>query len=320
LGISLVDAKEISARDYIWPALLMERVETTFNVATMMLQADLWPEFGPSDWQYLSTQPLQDVHDRSLPASEFLKQRYGSVEFFRNCMVHETPAQAAAMDTWSGADTVVIEAAVAAKQVIDIVGQFLQQQPEFIESVIQKGVIVGHADSKYANILIHATTRDQVVEMVKARALRTYILDPQVLPLKEGMLVKPGSDGRLRSEGISYAHWNIVPEEQQVIYGAMLWQVMGREDMYWKVVNAVLETRMAGLSGPERELYQVWILLQTAYKLAGVETLVQSRNWLGHVGRNGTQMDPYLELTMKRFPRTALKLARQAADLGGLHY
>jgi hypothetical protein len=310
--VELMDRREISAEDNIWPALVMRKERLEFSVAEVLLewQKGNLPELTEQNMVVLVTQSVLAYDKKGIPVSPQLKQRFGTVDFFRRCLVFETPASAAGMteNPFIRTDEVIKTAAAAAQEALVITDEFIATYPDYIEEEVREREIVGHADSKFSNTSIRVENREELIEVIKSGEIPFVILDAQSLAVNPGLMF-----GR---EGYDYAHWRIVPREQQWAYafGQLLGMGLNR------IRNAALERlkEASGMAGSWSQLDQAFYLLQEAYKAVGVEPFVNAFGWSAL--KPDGEPAAMLELTMKCYPQAGLEVARDVAEIVGLSW
>jgi hypothetical protein len=310
-GVMLHPVGDVSAEKKIWPALVMELKETQFNVAQVLVDwvNGGWDELDQDDIVYLLSEAVM-LYDRSaIPASDQLKQLFGSKEFFRRCLVGETPRDAALMGSWAGADEVVKKAASYAQEITKISDLIIS---DYSELFIYIPLVIGHADSKFSNTIIEASSHAELIRAIKSRQISLLALDAQHLAVKPGVFRKYENGKWIGIDGINYAHWRIVPQMQQWAYALMQLMGMGLEDLHNQVLEEVLKQSQYEHLWDNGMQAAYW--LQAAYKMGGVEPLVHAHNWLASTQTN-RETKYLLEMTMKKYPQAAAESARRAARL-----
>ena len=209
--------------------LLMEKVPLVASVANVIADwPDLWPEFSTSDMENLCAAGALAFDRGSIRAPSSLQERYGTAEFFRHCLVLETPLQAAQMGELpqSRHNPAIVAASDYAKRLVGVFEQFVDEHADRLD-VAGRTVVIGHADTKPSNAAIAAKSRDEVVQMVKNPDLLQFVLlDAQSLAVKAAML--HGTE----EGGVYYAHWPFVPRVQQVAFSLKSLLGLGLDDMH----------------------------------------------------------------------------------------
>ena len=319
VGVEQIDAStvrlrpidECSVAERVFPALMMERVPVIASVANVIAEwPDLWPEFSPADVENLCAAGALAFDSGSIAAPAELQTRYGTAEFFRHCLVLETPLQTARMGELAQYrdNPTIVAAAEYAKKTVHIFERFIDEHGDRLDEV-GRTVVIGHADTKPSNAAIAATSRAEVVEMVKNPDLLQFVLlDAQSLAVKAAML--HGTE----EGGVYYAHWPFVPRVQQLAYSLKSLLGLGLDEMHDHALDLVLQ----GAFGTTLEEWDPWWLafyyIQVAYKMGGVEPLVNADNYNA---KSPAEIagDHRLQLVMERYPARALQLAEHALRL-----
>lgn len=302
---------ECSAPERIFPGLLMQRVPAVASVANVIAGwPDLWPEFSATDVENLSAAGALAFDRGSIKAPVALQERYGTTEFFQQCLVLETPLRAARMSEMPQYrdNPVIVAASDHAKRIVDVFEQFVAEHADRLDGV-GGTVVIGHADTKPSNAAIAATTRDEVVEMVKnPEILRFILLDAQSLAVKSAML--HGTE----EGGVYYAHWPFVPRVQQLAFSLKSLLGLGLDDMHDNALDMVLD----GAFGTTMREWDPWWLafyyIQVAYKMGSVEPLVNADNYNAKSPAE-IKDDHRLQLVMEKYPAKAVEVAEHALNL-----
>ncbi len=302
---------ECSAPERIFPGLLMQRVPAVASVANVIAGwPDLWPEFSATDVENLSAAGALAFDRGSIKAPVALQERYGTTEFFQQCLVLETPLRAARMSEMPQYrdNPVIVAASDHAKRIVDVFEQFVAEHADRLDGV-GGTVVIGHADTKPSNAAIAATTRDEVVEMVKnPEDLRFILLDAQSLAVKSAML--HGTE----EGGVYYAHWPFVPRVQQLAFSLKSLLGLGLDDMHDNALDMVLD----GAFGTTMREWDPWWLafyyIQVAYKMGSVEPLVNADNYNAKSPAE-IKDDHRLQLVMEKYPAKAVEVAEHALNL-----
>jgi hypothetical protein len=300
-----------SASDRIFPGLLMERVPAVASVANVITEwPERWPEFSAADVENLSAAGALAFDRGSVQAPVALQERYGTAEFFRHCLVLETPLQAARMGEMPQYrdNPAIVAASGHAKRVVEIFDQFITEHEERLAEA-GRTVVIGHADTKPSNAAIAATTRDEVVEMVKnPELLRFILLDAQSLAVKSAML------HGTQEGGVYYAHWPFVPRVQQLAFSLKSLLGLDLDDMHDNALDRVLQ---GAFDTSLREWDPWWLAfyyIQVAYKMGTVEPLVNADNYNAK-SPSEIKHDHRLQLVMERYPARAVQIAEHALQL-----
>ena len=170
-------------------------------------------------------------------------------------------------------------------------------------------MVIGHADTKPNNAAIAANTRDEVVTMVKnPEQLRFVLLDAQSLAVKAAML--HGTE----EGGVYYAHWPFVPRVQQLAYNLKSLLGLNLDQIHDRALDIVLQTAFNTSLDDWDPWLKAFYYLQVAYKMGGVETLVNADNYNAKTPEE-IKRNPRLRLVMETYPPKALELAHRALDL-----
>jgi hypothetical protein len=170
-------------------------------------------------------------------------------------------------------------------------------------------VVIGHADSKPKNAAIAASTRDEVVAMVKnPQQLKFVLLDAQSLAVKASML-HDTEEG-----GVYYAHWPFVPRVQQLAFNLKSLLALKLDRIHDRALDIVLQTAFNTSLEDWDPWTKAFYYLQVAYKMGGVEPLVSADNYNAKTPEE-LKRDIRLRLVMETYPPKALELAHRALDL-----
>ena len=302
---------ECSVPERVFPGLLMEKVPVVASVANVIAEwPDLWPEFSATDVENLCAAAALAFDRGSIGAPASLQVRYGTAEFFRHCLVLETPLQTAQMGALPQYrdNPVIVAASDHAKRLVDVFKQFTEEHVDRLDEV-GRTVVIGHADTKPSNAAIAATTRDEVVEMVKSpERLQFVLLDAQSLAVKAAVL--HGTE----EGGVYYAHWPFVPRVQQLAYNLKSLLGLGLDDMHHNALDLVLQGAFDTTLGEWDPWWLAFYYIQVAYKMGGVEPLVNADNYNAKSPAE-IKDDHRLQLVMEAYPAKALELAEHALKL-----
>ncbi len=300
-----------SVTERIFPGLLMERVPAVASVANVITEwPERWPEFSAEDVENLSAAGALAFDRGSVQAPTALQERYGTAEFFRHCLTMETPLQAARMGELPQYrdNPAIVAASDHARRVVDIFEQFITEHEGRLDEA-GRTVVIGHADTKPSNAAIAATTRDEVVEMVKnPELLRFILLDAQSLAVKSAML--HGTE----EGGVYYAHWPFVPRVQQLAFSLKSLLGLGLDDMHDHALDTVLKGSFDTTMGDWDPWWLAFYYIQVAYKMGTVEPLVNADNYNAKSAAE-IKNDHRLQLVMERYPVKAVQVAEQALQL-----
>jgi hypothetical protein len=302
---------ECSAPRRVFPGLLMEKVPAEASVANVIVEwPDLWPELSAADIANLCAACALAFDRGSIEAPTALQERYGTAEFFRHCLVLETPLKTARMGALPQYrdNPVIVAASDQAKRLVDVLEHFIEEHADRLDEV-GRTVVIGHADTKPGNAAIAAATRDEVVEMVKDPELLQFVLlDAQSLAVKSAML--HGTE----EGGVYYAHWPFVPRVQQPATTLAILLGLGLDNVHDSALDLVLQ----GAFDTTLDEWDPWWLafyyIQVAYKMGGVEPLVNADNYNA---KSPIEImdDHVLQLMMEAYPTRALELADHALKL-----
>ncbi len=301
-----------SVKNRIWPALQMNLVPTEFNLGDMLLQhyqSGELPRLSESDFEIMFTQSILGYYERAIPASDLLRQEYGSLDFFYRCMVEETPWLTAQIGNWERADEAMKEAGALAEETRQMIGLFLlERDSDFMRRLAQR-VVIGHADTKGFNILLNYQSLDELRGAINDRHLECVYIDPQTLITNPGTMKEPGTFGKVVSRTMQLAHWSIVPREQQLAYLLIQLRGMGLDSLADTVKSNVLTYTGEGKSWTTLDhcLFEMFI----AYKMM-VETVVNTPRWLAGIENGSNANDPVMQLVMRRYPIEARAIAERA--------
>ena len=309
--LRLLPIDECSVPQRVFPGLMMEKVPLVASVANVIAEwPDAWPEFSADDIAHLYAAGALAFDRGSIKAPTSLRERYGTAEFFRRCLVLETPLLAARMGESPRYrnNPAIVAAADHAAKMVDVFAEFVDEYPERLDEA-GRTVVIGHADTKPSNAAIAATTRDEVVEMVKnPELLRFVLLDAQSLAVKAPML--HGTE----EGGVYYAHWPFVPRVQQLAFSLKSLLGLGLDDLHDNALDLVLQ----GAFGTTLDEWDRWWLafyyIQVAYKMGGVEPLVNADNYNAK-SPDEIKSDHRLKLVMEAYPAKALEIAERALAL-----
>ena len=309
--VRLRPIEECSAQERVFPALLMEKVPLVASVANVITEwPDLWPEFSAADVANLCAAGALAFDRGSINAPASLQQRYGTAEFFRQCLVLETPLQTAQMGALPQYrdNPAIVTASDYAKKIVNVFEQFISEHADRLDDV-GRTVVIGHADTKPSNAAIAATTRDEVVEMVQSpEKLQFVLLDAQSLAVKAAML--HGTE----EGGVYYAHWPFVPRVQQVAYNSKSLLGLGLDDIHDEALDVVLQRAFDTTLLKWDPWWLAFYYIQVAYKMGCVEPLVNADNYNAK-SQTEVKSDHRLQLVMEAYPARALKLAEHALSL-----
>ena len=319
VGVGQIDAStvrlrpidECSVEERVFPALMMEKVPVVASVANVIAEwPDLWPEFSAADVENLCAAGALAFDRGSIAAPPELQKRYGTAEFFYHCLVLETPQQTARMGELPQYrdNPVIVAAADYAKRTVDIFDHFISEHRDRLDEV-GRTVVIGHADTKPSNAALAATSRDEVVEMVKNPDLLQFVLlDAQSLAVKAAML--HGTE----EGGVYYAHWPFVPRVQQLAYSLKSLLGLGLDEMHDHTLDLVVQGAFDTTLNDWDPWWLAFYYIQVAYKMGGVEPLVNADNYNA---KSPTEIkgDHRLQLVMERYPAKALELAERALRL-----
>ncbi len=302
---------ECSVPQRLFPGLLMERVPNVASVANVIAEwPDLWPEFSATDVENLCAAGALAFDRGSIRAPESLQEHYGTAEFFRHCLVLETPLQTARMGAMPQYrdNPVIVAASDHAKRLVDVFEQFIEEHAHRFDEV-GRTVVIGHADTKPSNAAIAATTRDEVVEMVKNPELLQFVLlDAQSLAVKAAVL--HGTE----EGGVYYAHWPFVPRVQQPATYLKSLLGLGLDDLHDNALDLVLQGAFETTLGEWDPWWLAFYYIQVAYTMGGVEPLVNAENYNAKSPAE-IKDDHRLRLVMETYPARALQLAEHALKL-----
>ncbi len=310
-AVRLRPIDECSVPDRVFPGLLMEKVPLVASVANVIADwPDLWPEFSTSDMENLCAAGALAFDRGSIRAPSSLQERYGTAEFFRHCLVLETPLQAAQMGELPQYrdNPAIVAASDYAKRLVGVFEQFVDEHADRLD-VAGRTVVIGHADTKPSNAAIAAKSRDEVVQMVKNPDLLQFVLlDAQSLAVKAAML--HGTE----EGGVYYAHWPFVPRTQQLAFSLKSLLGLGLEDVHDHALDIVLQKGFGTTLGEWDPWWLAFYYIQVAYKMGGVETLVNADNYNAKSPAE-IKDDHRLQLVMEAYPAKALELAEHALNL-----
>ena len=302
---------ECSASESIFPGLLMERVPAVASVANVITEwPDRWPEFSAGDVENLAAAGALAFDRGSVQAPAALQERYGTAEFFRQCLTMETPLQAAQMGELPQYrdNPMIVAASDNAKKVVAIFDQFINEHQDRLNEA-GGTVVIGHADTKPSNAAIAAATRDEVVAMVKdPESLRFILLDAQSLAVKSEMLYGT------KEGGVYYAHWPFVPRVQQMAFSLKSLLGLGLDDMHDHALDTVLQTSFGTTMRDWDPWWLAFYYIQVAYKMGTVEPLVNADNYNAK-SPDEIKHDHRLQLVMERYPAKAVEVAEHALKL-----
>ena len=302
---------ECSAADRIFPGLMMEKVPVVASVANVIADwPDLWPEFTATDVENLCAAGALAFDRGSISAPSILQERYGSAEFFRHCLVLETPLQAAQMGELPQYrdNPAIVAASDYAKKIVNVFEQFVEEHEGRLDEA-GRTVVIGHADTKPSNAAIAAKTRDEVVEMVKnPELLKFVLLDAQSLAVKAAML--HGTE----EGGVYYAHWPFVPRVQQLAFSLKSLLGLGLDNIHDNALDHVLQKGYGSTLAEWDPWWLAFYYIQVAYKMGCVETLVNADNYNAKSPAE-IKNDHRLKLVMGAYPAKALELAEHALEL-----
>ncbi len=309
--VRLGPVADCSVPDRVFPALMMEKVPLVASVANVIVEwPERWPELSADDVANLCAAGALAFDRGSIKAPAGLQERYGTAEFFRHCLVLETPRQTARMGELPQYQNTpaIVRAADHARRMVDVFDQFVEEHAERLDEA-GRTVVIGHADTKPSNAAIAATTRDEVVEMVKnPELLRFVLLDAQSLAVKAAML--HGTE----EGGVYYAHWPFVPRVQQLAFSLKSLLGLGYDDMHDDALDQVLQGGFDTTLGEWDPWWLAFYYLQVAYKMGGVEPLVNADNYNAKSPAE-IKDDHRLQLVMEAYPPKALELAERALEL-----
>ena len=302
---------ECSAADRVFPGLLMEKVPLVASVANVIVEwPDLWPEFSASDVENLCAAGALAFDRGSIRAPSGLQERYGTAQFFRECLVLETPLQAAQMGELPQYkdNPAIVAASDYARRMVEVFDRFVEEHAGRLDEA-GRTVVIGHADTKPSNAAIAAKTRDDVVQMVKNPELLQFVLlDAQSLAVKAAML--HGTE----EGGVYYAHWPFVPRVQQLAFSLKSLLGLGLDDMHDNALDLVLQKGFDTTLADWDPWWRAFYYIQVAYKMGGVEPLVNADNYNSKSPAE-VKDDHRLQLVMEAYPAKALELAEHALKL-----
>ncbi len=309
--VTLKPIEEMSATEYAFPALLMKKVPVVASVANVIMEwPDKWPEFTAEDIERLCAASALAFDRGSIQAPAILQQQYGTATFFKHCLTQETPYQAAQMGTWPQYkdNPVIVKAAHYAGEIVEIFEKFIEENTRRLNGV-GSTVVIGHADTKPNNAAIAANTRDEVVAMVKnPEQLKFVLLDAQSLAVKAATL--HGTE----EGGVYYAHWPFVPRVQQLAYNLKSLLALKLDRIHDRALDIVLQTAFDTSFEDWYPWMKAFYYLQVAYKMGGVEPLVNADNYNARTPEE-LKRDSRSRLVMETYPPKALELAQRALDL-----
>ena len=319
VGVEQIDAStlrlrpidECSVPERVFPGLLMEKVPVVASVANVIAEwPALWPEFSATDVGNLCAAGALAFDRGSIEAPPELQSAYGTADFFRHCLVDETPLQTARMGELPQYrdNPAIVAAADYAKRTVDVFDRFIGEHTDRLDEV-GRTVVIGHADTKPSNAAIAATSRDEVVEMVKNPDLLKFVLlDAQSLAVKAAML--HGTE----EGGVYYAHWPFVPRVQQLAYSLKSLLGLGLDEMHDDALDRVLQGAFDTTLNDWDQWWLAFYYIQVAYKMGGVEPLVNADNYNAKSPAE-IEGDHRLQLVMERYPARALEFAERGLRL-----
>jgi hypothetical protein len=319
VAVEQIDAKtvrlrpidECSVPEQVFPGLLMEKVPVVASVANVIMEwPDLWPEFSAADVENLCAAGALAFDRGSITAPASLQKRYGTAEFFRHCLVSETPLLAARMGTTPeySDNPAIVAASDHAKRIVDVFARFVEEHADRLDEV-GRSVVIGHADTKPSNAAIAATTRDEVVDMVKdPEQLQFVLLDAQSLAVKAAVL--HGTE----EGGVYYAHWPFVPRVQQLAFSLKSLLGLGLDELHDNALDLVLQGAFDTALNEWDPWWLAFYYIQVAYKMGTVEPLVNADNYNAKSPAE-IEDDHRLQLVMEAYPARALELATHALKL-----
>ena len=302
---------ECSVPERVFPGLFMEKVPVVASVANVIAEwPELWPEFMATDVENLCAAGALVFDRGSIKAPVSLQHRFGTAEFFRHCLVLETPLQTARMGAMPQYrdNPAIVAASDHAKRLVEVFEDFIDEHADRLDEV-GSTVVIGHADTKPSNAAIAATTRHEVVEMVKNPELLQFVLlDAQSLAVKAAMLHGTAEGG------VYYAHWPFVPRVQQLAYSLKSLLGLGLDDLHDNALDLVLREAFDTSLGQWDPWWLAFYYVQVAYKMGGVEPLVNADNYNAK-SPSELKNDHRLQLVMEAHPARAVELAEHALTL-----